>query len=423
MSSSTISKRLETASPAAFTLWAMGAAFATYFCMYGLRKPFAAAEYPGTVGGVEYKTLFIIMQVFGYAASKFIGIKVVSELPGNKRAYALLATLGIAELALVLFAIIPAPYNALALVLNGLPLGMIWGLVFGFLEGRRTSDMLGAGLCGAFIVASGVTKASGLFLLGAGVPLYWMPAATGALFLGPMVFFVWMLAQIPPPSAQDEAERTKRAPMNSEQRWSFFMASAPGLVALVLAYIALSAYRDFRDNFATEIWAELGYAESPEVLAAAEVPVAVGALVAVALIVLVKDNRIALLVIHGAMALGAVLVAVTTGLMQAGLLDPAAWMICVGLGLYIGYVPFNCILFDRLIAALGSVATAGFLIYVADSFGYLGSVGLMLYKDFGQADLNFLEFFIGFSWVTAALSVVLFGASALYFWRKTEPAT
>ena len=47
----------------------------------------------------------------------------------------------------------------------------------------------------------------------------------------------------------------------------------------------------------------------------------------------------------------------------------------LGLGTYLGYLPFNCLLFDRLIAAFGSVANAGFFIYVADSFGYLGSVG------------------------------------------------
>ena len=39
------------------------------------------------------------------------------------------------------------PWNVAALFLNGLPLGLIWGLVFGFMEGRRTSEVLGAILC------------------------------------------------------------------------------------------------------------------------------------------------------------------------------------------------------------------------------------------------------------------------------------
>ena len=32
----------------------------------------------------------------------------------------------------------------------------------------------------------------------------------------------------------------------------------PGLVLLVIIYFFLTAYRDFRDNYAAEIWADLG---------------------------------------------------------------------------------------------------------------------------------------------------------------------
>jgi len=45
---------------------------------------------------------------------------------------------------LILFPSFPAPWNVAALFFNGLPLGMIWGLVFGYMEGRRTSEALGA---------------------------------------------------------------------------------------------------------------------------------------------------------------------------------------------------------------------------------------------------------------------------------------
>ena len=78
-------------------------------------------------------------------------------------------------------------------------------------------------------------------------------------------------------------------------------------------------------------------------------------------------------------------------------------MILVGTGLYLAYVPYGCVLFDRLIAAVGAVGTAGFLIYVTDAFGYLGSVTLLLYKNFGHADLSWLDFFIAFSYVTSAV--------------------
>ncbi len=60
---------------------------------------------------------------------------------------------------------IPAPWNVAALFLNGLPLGLIWGLVFGFMEGRRTSEVLGAILCASFILSSGVVKSVGKALI------------------------------------------------------------------------------------------------------------------------------------------------------------------------------------------------------------------------------------------------------------------
>lgn len=408
-----------------FTAWAVTAAFATYFCMYAFRKPFAVGTYSGTVEVVgahlDWKTLFIIAQVIGYAASKFLGIKVVSELDPARRARAILVTIGFAEVALVGFALVPPPWNAACLVLNGLPLGMVWGLVFGFIEGRRVSDLLGAGLCVSFIVASGFVKTAGRWVLDAGVGELWMPAVTGGLFLVPLAGFTWMLAQLPPPTAEDEAARTRREPMDARSRRAFFARYAPGLLALVLAYVALSAYRDFRDNYARELWDALGWGDQPAILTAAEVPVALGATLAVAAIMLVRDNDRALLVIHGMLALGAALLVGSTALHAAGRLDPAAWMITVGLGLYVAYVPFNCVLFDRLIAAVGSVGTAGFLIYVADAFGYLGSVLLLLYRNLGQADLPWLAFFEGFSYAVGGLCLLLFAASAAYFHARARP--
>jgi hypothetical protein len=416
---------LDRTHPAVFSAYAILAAFSTYFCMYAFRKPFAAGTFEGTVelpyvGALSYKTIFIVSQVLGYCTSKFLGIKVISEMTASKRAISILGVIFVAWSALLAFAVVPAPWAALCLFVNGLPLGMVWGLVFGFLEGRRLSEVLGAGLSASYILASGVVKSIGKSLMDAGVSEYWMPFVVGAIFTVPMAIFVTMLANLPPPSAEDIAARTKREPMDGPARKAFFSKYFVGLSALTLLYILLTAYRDFRDNFAVEIWAELGYEGSPEILATAEIPVTVGTLVALALLMLIKDNRKALLVVHGLMASGTALVGVSTILFQTGLIGPAAWMVCLGLGLYIAYVPYGCVLFDRLFAAVGAVGTAGFLIYVTDAFGYLGSVGLMLYKDLGQAELSWLEFFTGFSYITAAACTGLFLVSLVYFARHAR---
>ena len=91
------------------------------------------------------------------------------------------------------------------------------------------------------------------------------------------------------------------------------------------------------------------------------------------------------------------------------------WMIAIGLGLYLGYVPFNSIFFDRLLAAFNYVGTVGFLIYLADSFGYLGSVGVLFFKEFGYADLSWVDFFISAGYLMSVAGTALMTGSMIYF--------
>jgi hypothetical protein len=407
------------------------AAFCSYFSMYAFRKPFAAASYSEVAAVsafglvVQYKTVLIIAQVLGYCVSKFLGIKFVSEMPATRRALSIGGCIAVAWVALLLFALVPAPWNILCLVLNGLPLGMVWGLVFGFLEGRRVSEVLGIGLSASYILASGVVKSVGKSMINMGVPEFWMPFATGACFVVPMLVFVFLLASIPPPTPEDRAARTERAPMDARARREFFLTYLPGLLPLTLLYILLTAFRDFRDNFATELWEALGFdqQESAALLAGSEVPVTLGVLGVLALLMFIHDNRKALLWVHVIMLGGTALVGVSTLAYQGGMIGPVAWMTLIGLGLYAAYVPFGCILFDRLIATVGAVATAGFLIYVTDAFGYLGSVVLMLYKDLANPNLSWLEFFISASYVTSLFCSCGLVVSLFYFRKLTsEPA-
>ena len=404
------------------TLFGGLAAFTAYFSMYAFRKPFTAGTYESVAGWtavLDFKVALVIAQVAGYAISKIIGVKIVSEMSPARRGLAILVLIGLSWLALLLFAVVPAPYKIAALFLNGLPLGLIWGLVFGYIEGRRTSELLGAMLCASFIIASGMVKSVAVWLMvDLGVTEMWMPAATGALFLPVLAVSVWGLQRIPPPSAADIAERTERRPMNAAERGAFFAAYAPGLVLLVAAYVLFTAFRDFRDNFAAEIWTALGQGGVSSVFTASEAPVAVATLLVLGSLMLVRDNRRALIAMHFVCAAGALLIGLSTYAFQTGWLDPLAWMILSGAGLYFAYTPFNAMLFDRLIAATRQIATAAFLIYVADAAGYVGSVGLMLYRNFGAADLDWLAFFTLGAYVASATGLVLTLASAVYFTRR-----
>ncbi|MGA2343961.1 MAG: DUF5690 family protein, partial [Steroidobacteraceae bacterium] len=363
----------------------------------------------------------VIAQVAGYALSKLIGIKVISELNPAKRASAIIVLILAALLALVLFALIPPPWNVAAMFLNGLPLGMIWGLVFGFMEGRRTSEVLGALVCASFIVSSGAVKTVGKFVMDQWhVSPFWMPAVAGALFLPLLFVSVYALSVLPPPNALDEAARVRRAPMNAAARASFLAEYGVGIGLLVTAYVLATALRDFRDNFAAELWSGLGYGNGAAIFTASELPVAVIALAALALIMTVRDNARALMVIHAVVIAGLALLGGSTLAFHAGWLGPISWMILSGAGLYMAYTPFNAMLFDRMIAVSGRIGTAGFLIYLADASGYLGSCALLIWRNFGLMQMNWMQVFTASAYGTSVLGMALVGLSAIFFRRRAR---
>jgi hypothetical protein len=415
---------LRRASTAGFSAYAIGAAFTAYFAMYAVRKPFAAATFADQeVAGVELKIALVLGQVVGYALSKFLGIKFVSEIRPSGRPLALVALIGFAELALLAFAVLPPEGQIAAMFFNGLPLGAVWGLVFGFLEGRRTTELLGAGLSTSYIVASGAVKSVGAGLLVRGVPEPWMPFLTGLLFVPPFVVAVWLLARLPPPTAEDERARTHREPMFGDARKAFIARFALGIVLLTAIHTLVTAYRDFRDNFAAEIWkALMDGGVAPELFTLSEIPVALAVVIGLGAVYRMRDNRRAFFAVHVLMGTGAALIALSTLAFDLGWLGPLPWMMATGVGLYLAYVPYGTVLFERLIAATGAVGTAVFMIYVADSFGYLGSVTVLLVKNFGQPDVSWLEFFRAFSYACGIAGTAAFAASAWYFAQRTRRA-
>lgn len=403
-------------------VFTIGASFSTYFCMYAFRKPFAAGTYEDlTFFGthLDLKTAFVISQVIGYTLSKYLGIKLCSEVTRGRRLGMLLVLIAIAEVALLLFAVLPPHLKFLALIANGLPLGMVWGLVVWYLEGRRTSELLLAGLSCSFILASGVVKDVGRWLMGShGVSEFWMPFATGLVFLVPFLISALLLDQLPDPSAEDERERTHREPMDAAHRVSFLRRFFAPLATLFLAYIFLTAYRDFRDNYGIEIFTELGYGGEPGMFSQSETWVAFGVIIPLGLLFCIRNNFWGLLAALSLMITGAVLMFVSTMLLDAGAIGGLTWMILVGIGSYLAYVPYGSILFDRMIASTHVIGTAVFAIYVADALGYTGSVAVQLYKDLFAGESTHLAFFRSFTYTLSIAAAGLILTSAVLILRN-----
>ena len=423
---SPITRFLERVPAQVLTVYAIVAAFSTYFCMYAFRKPFTAATYEGLRffgTDIDLKTAFVISQILGYILSKYIGIKVCSETTRKQRMWRLCGMIIAAEVALVLFAVLPAEWKLIAIFCNGLPLGMVWGLVVLYLEGRRTSELLLAGLSCSFIIASGVVKGAGRWLIEAhGYGDFTMPAVTGLIFLVPFVISVFLLNQIPEPTQRDIDARVQREPMNAGERMRFMKEFLPGMLMLLTAYFFLTAYRDFRDNYMSNILLEMGIAEQTKFMLLSELPVAFGVLVMLGGLFMIRNNRWGLIGAYAIMLLGLVLMGGSTLLLDNGAIRGDVWMVLVGLGAYLAYVPFGSVLFDRLIAATRVIGTAVFAIYVADAIGYTGSVGVQLYKDLVETDATRLDFFRRFTYGMSILGVVLMASSCVYFLGKAKDA-
>jgi hypothetical protein len=337
----------------------------------------------------------------------------------SNRAVSIIILTAAAELSLIFFSIIPYPVNMIFLFLNGLPLGMIWGLVFSYLEGRRTTEILGASLSISFIVSSGFVKSTGSFLQDVlKLTDFQMPWITGLVFFVPLLLFVWLLDNAPDPSNRDIESRMERKPMTGRDRIKTFKQFAPAIIILTCAYLSLTIGRDLRDNFAAEIWNSIGYKDKAMIFTWSELPVAITGFIVLGLLMFIKTNWRALtgnvLVIFS----GFTVTVASTVMMNKGIINPAVWMIIYGTGIYIGYLPFNSILFDRLIAAFGSNSNAGFFIYMADSFGYLGSVGVLIFKSFLKMNISWLEFISSIMLPLAFTGMILTIIAYLYLKMK-----
>ena len=401
-------------------LYAAIVVFLAYTMIFGFRKSFTVATFDGlTIAGYNYKTVLVIFQMLGYLLAKFYGIKFISELKRTGRGKIILILTGISWLSWLFFAITPIPYNVIFLFANGFPLGMLWGVVFSYVEGRRSTDFIGATLAVSFIFASGFVKSVGLWLsINFNISEFWIPFYTGLVFALPLLFFVYLMEKIPPPDVEDITFRTERIPMNQADRKLFIKDFFWGLLACVTIYCFATIFRDIRDNFSAEMWKEMGFFNQPSIFAKTETPITLIVLVLIGSMVLIKNNFKALQLAHYFILIGFIFAGGVSLLFKAQMLSPIWWMTLTGLGLYMVYIPFNAVFFDRLISTFKYTSNVGFLIYIADSFGYVGSIGVLFSKEILSVKLNWVTFFSNSVIALSLIGVLLTLFSLHYFKSK-----
>ena len=137
-------------------------------------------------------------------------------------------------------------------------------------------------------------------------------------------------------------------------------------------------------------------------------------------LILIRKNVRAFSVIHLMIITGCLCIVIGTVLFNSGIIGVMPWMTMAGLGLYLGYIPYNAIFFERMIASFKYKSNIGFIIYLADSIGYLGSVAVLLVKELGRPAISWTQFFKEGVMVVGSLGAVCATLSLIYFLQSAR---
>jgi hypothetical protein len=119
--------------------------------------------------------------------------------------------------------------------------------------------------------------------------------------------------------------------------------------------------------------------------------------------------------------IGLLISTVATLLFQAQKINVVNWITFTGLGLYMGYIPFNIMVYERLIALLKEPVNIGFLVYISDALGYLGSMGVLVVNEFTAVQATNWTIFLTKVLLWAGIAGGLFTlASWIYFSKKNR---
>ena len=403
-----------------FILYAGGAALLSYSLVYALRKPFTAATFDGMeLFGMDYKIIATIIQILGYMVAKFAGIKLISELKREGRLKFILISITVAELSLVLFGCLPSPFNVAALFFNGLSLGCMWGVLFSFLEGRRVTDLLASIFGMSIAVSSGAAKSVGLFVVDTfHVSEFWMPALIGAVALPLLAGLGCLLNNLPKPNEEDKALRVERVTLNRQQRLDLLRKFAPALILLFFANLFLTVLRDVKEDFIVRIIDIKAAGLSSWVFAQVDGIVTVIILITFGLLAFVKSNIKVLTVLLALVITGTMILSFVAFNYDVLQLSPLAWLFMQSLCLYFAYLSFQTIFFDRFIACFRIKGNVGFFIVMIDAIGYTGTVLVLMFKEFFNPSLNWLEFYNTMAGTVGLICCVAFTASLIYLLQR-----
>ncbi len=355
---------------------------------------------------MDYKIAVSIIQLLGYVTAKFLGIKFISELRPEGRLKFIIGSAALSEVSLLAFGLMPVPYNIAALFFNGLSLGCMWGVIFSFLEGRRTTDILASIMGVSMALSSGVAKSLGLYAMNdLGVSEFWMPALIGAIAFPLLCLTGWMMTRFPRPTAADIAARTERVTLNGSERRNLFLRFMPILTLLFVANLLITVMRDIKEDFIVCI---IDVSTISAWTFAHVDTIATLVMLAIFALLALSTLGMGTLAFIGANS-------DTLGI------STTTWLFAQSLCIDVAYLGFQTIFFERFIACFKIHGNVGFFIITIDFVGYAGTVALLIFKEYLLTGIDWSVFYDYINlYVGLACCIAFVGSMAYIARRKTR---
>src|SRR5690606_4235201 len=153
----------------------------------------------------------------------------------------------------------------------------------------------------------------------------------------------------------------------------------------------------------------------PFLLIFSEVPVALTVLIIIASMIFIRNNKLAFYINLLVTLFSGIFLLIITVLLIMDHFDPVYWMILAGFTMYLPYIIFHTVYFERWIGYFKIKSNIAFLMYISDAVSYLGSTCIILFRNINNANTSWVDFFKISGLVTAIMIILLSFLTYFYF--------
>lgn len=262
-----------------------------------------------------------------------------------------------------------------------------------------------------------MAKSFGLFTMNElHIDQFWMPAVIGGVTLPLLLLMGYLLERLPHPTAEDIELRNQRVTLDRNGRKALFLKYAPILSILFIANFMLLVLRDIKEDFLVDILDMSN--QSSWLFARIDTIVTLIILGIFSLFVFFRSNIKAILSLLTLVVAGCLTLAVVSYNYGAFRPSPILWLFIQSLSLYIAYLTFQTIFFDRFIACFHIKGNVGFFIAIIDFIGYLGTVTLLGTKEFLNINLEWFALYNHMACTVGIICTVLFTAAGVLIYQR-----